>query len=290
MYYAIITVSVIMFGIQFLFNDKYQKESGSGTGATFIFSFYSSLAGLICLLIINKFAVSFTPFTLIMSFLAALNMLLYNFCSLKAFEHINLSLYSIFAMLGGMVLPFVTGILFYNEPLTIGNTVCLVLITAALALTSNKGNKGSKKATLYYAGVFILNGMAGVISKAYQSANFQKCDEAVYSIWAAIFGALVSGIVLLALRKKLPKTSPKAYIYTAGYGVINKVANYLLLIALAVLPASVQYPFVTGGVMIVSTAISVITKQKPSKKELISVALSFIGILALVLLKGNIHQ
>jgi multidrug transporter EmrE-like cation transporter len=88
----------------------------------------------------------------------------------------------------------------------------------------------------------------------------------------------------------LPKTSPKAYIYTTGYGIINKIANYLLLIALAVLPASVQYPFVTGGVMIVSTIISVLTKQKPSKKELISVLLSFIGILALVFLKGNINQ
>lgn len=290
MYYGIITVSVIMFGIQFFFNDKYQKEAGSGTAATFLFTFLSSLAGLFCLLVINKFNISYTPFTLIMSFLASLNILLYNYCSLKAFEHINLSLYSLFAMLGGMVLPFITGILFYGEPLTIGNTICLVLITIALALTVGKGSAKSKKATIYYAGVFVLNGMAGVISKAYQSADYTKCNEAVYSIWAAIFGVLTAGIILLALRKKLPKISPKALFYTTGYGAINKIANFLLLIALAVLPASVQYPFVTGGVMIVSTAISIITKQKPSKKELISVLLSFIGILALVFLKGNIHQ
>lgn len=290
MYYGILTVSVVMFGIQFFFSDKYQKDAGNGTAATFLFSFLSSITGLLCLLVINKFNISYTPFTLIMSFLAALNILLYNYCSLKAFEHINLSLYSLFAMLGGMVLPFVAGILFYGEPLTIGNTICLALISVALALTVGKGTNKSKKATLYYAGVFILNGMAGVISKAYQSADFAKCDEAVYSIWSAFFGALTAGIILLALRKKLPKISPKAYIYTTGYGIINKIANYLLLIALAVLPASVQYPFVTGGVMIVSTIISVLTKQKPSKKELISVLLSFIGILALVFLKGNINQ
>jgi len=35
--------------------------------------------------------------------------------------------------------------------------------------------------------------------------------------------------------------------------------------------------------MIVSTVIAYLTHQKPSKKELISVALSFIGLLALVL-------
>ncbi len=284
MYYGIITISVIMFGIQFLFNDKYQKQAGNGTAATFIFTFYSSLVGLICLLAINKFRIDVTPFTLIMGLASSLNILAYNYCSLKAFEHINLSLYSLFAMLGGMVLPFVAGIVFYGEPLTIGNTICLTLITVALVITVGKGDKHKKIATLYYAGVFILNGMAGVISKIYASSDYNKCNEAVYSIWVAFFGALTAGIVLLAMRKKLPKIPKKAYLYTAGYGAINKLANYLLLIALAVLPASVQYPFVTGGVMIVSTAISLITGQKPSKKELIAVALSFIGILALVII------
>lgn len=285
MYYGLLSVSVFLFGIQFLFNDKYEKEAGNNTASTFLFTFISSLSGLFCLLVINKFQIDATPFTLIMAFLTSANIIAYNFCSLKAIEHINLSLYSLFAMLGGMVLPFVTGIIFYDEPLTIGNTVCLILISIALALTVGKGNKNNKLASLYYAGVFVLNGMAGVLSKIYASGNYDKCNEAVYSIWAAFFGVLSAGIVLFALRRKLPKISTKAYLFGTGYGVINRFANYLLLIALAVLPASVQYPFVTGGVMIVSTIISLLCGQKPSKKELGAVALSFAGIMALVLIK-----
>lgn len=285
MYYALLSVSVVLFGIQFLFNDKYEKEAGNNTASTFLFTFISSLSGLFCLLVINKFQIDATPFTLIMAFLTSANIIAYNFCSLKAIEHINLSLYSLFAMLGGMVLPFVTGIIFYDEPLTLGNTICLVLISIALTLTVGKGNKKNKLATLYYAGVFVLNGMAGVLSKIYASGNYDKCNEAVYSIWAAFFGVLSAGIVLIILRRKLPKISKKAYLFGTGYGVINKFANYLLLIALAVLPASVQYPFVTGGVMIVSTIISLLCGQKPSKKELGAVALSFVGIMALVLIK-----
>ncbi len=285
MYYTLLTVSVVLFGVQFLFNDRYEKEAGNNTAATFLFTFISSLSGLLCLLVINKFQIDATPFTLIMAFLTSANIIAYNFCSLKAIEHINLSLYSLFAMLGGMVLPFVTGIIFYDEPLTIGNSVCLILISIALALTVGKGNKKNKLATLYYAGVFILNGMAGVLSKIYASGNYDKCNEAVYSIWAAFFGVLSAGAVLFILRRKLPKISTKAYLFSTGYGVINKFANYLLLIALAFLPASVQYPFVTGGVMIVSTIISLLCGQKPSKKELGAVALSFVGIMALVLIK-----
>jgi len=45
--------------------------------------------------------------------------------------------------------------------------------------------------------------------------------------------------------------------------------------------ASVQYPMVTGGVMIVSTVISCFGKNKPSVKELASVGLAFIGMLTL---------
>ena len=279
-YYGLITVSVILFGITFFFNDRYQKESGSGMGATFIFSLVNSLAGLFCLLVTSGFRLDFTPFTLVMAVLTAMNAIGYTFCSLKAFEHINLSLYSIFAMLGGMLLPFVVGIMFYDESLTVGKSIALILIAAALAFTVKRGEK--KNGTVYYVGVFVLNGMSGVLAKIFQSAPYEKTDAASYSIWSALVCAVISAFVLLAIRKSVKKPSAKAIALSSGFGAINKIANYMLLIALAVLPASVQYPFVTGGTMIVSTAIALISRQKPSWKELVSVGLSFAGVLILV--------
>ena len=67
----------------------------------------------------------------------------------------------------------------------------------------------------------------------------------------------------------------------ASAGIINRLANFLLLIALVHVEASVQYPLITGGVMIVSTIISYFGKSKPTKRELASVALAFFGMLAL---------
>lgn len=281
-YYGLITLAVIMFGTQFFFNDKFQKEYGSSVHSTFLFNFCTSITGLICLLIINKLALGFTPFTLLMATVAALNSLLYTFCAIKAFAHINLSLFSIFAMLGGMLLPFVFGILFYDEPFTLGKGLCILLIVAALALTvkQKKGKGGG--GFIYYAGVFVLNGMSGVISKLFTSAPYEKASSASYSIWMAMVGAALSGIVLLFMVKKMKRPTPKALGFTLGYGALNKVANYFLLIALAVLPASVQYPFVTGGTMIVSCVISVLRRQRPSPREWASVALSFAGIMILI--------
>ncbi|MBE6604745.1 MAG: hypothetical protein E7639_03450 [Ruminococcaceae bacterium] len=282
LYYGIITLAVVMFGVQFFFNERFQKEYGSSVRGTFLFNFCSSVAGLLCLLIINRFAVGFTSFTLLMATLAAINSLLYTFCAIKAFAHINLSVFSIFAMLGGMLLPFVFGILFYHEGWSLGKGLCILLIVAALTITVKRGEK--KGGFIYYAGVFTLNGMSGVISKVFTAAPYEKANSASYSIWIAIIGTALSGVVLLFMLKGMKRPSLKALGFTLGYGSINKVANFLLLLALAVLPASVQYPFVTGGTMIVSCLISALRGERPSWREWVSVALSFVGILFLVFL------
>ena len=238
---------------------------------------------MLCLLVINRFRLDFTVFTLIMAIISALNGLAYTICSLKAFAHINLSVYSLFAMLGGMILPFLQGILFYDEGLTLGKIICMIFLTAALLLTVEKGDR-KKKGWIYYAGVFVLNGMSGVISKFFQSSPYEKTDAASFSIWSAIASVVISGVLLLFLLKQVKFPSLIAILCAAGSGAINRIANFLLLIALAVLPASVQYPFITGGVLVVSTALAPLAGQKPTVKELISVALAFIGVLILVII------
>ena len=284
MYYGLAMISVIMFGVQFYTSDLYKNECGSGIKAAMLMGLLSGLVGTVSLLIINGFSVSVTPFTLIMGIIAAVNSVLYSIFSLKALTKINLSLYSLFAMLGGMLLPFFQGLFFYSEPFTLAKGLCLAFIGAALLLTVEKGDK--KGGAVYYIGVFILNGMSGVLSKLFQELPYEKTSNADYSIWIAIMTAVISGVILWGLLITFPdqerKFGIRSFAFGAAGGVLNRIANYLLLIALTVLPSSVQYPFVTGGVMIVSTAICFITGQKPSKKEVISVALAFIGVLLLV--------
>ena len=56
------------------------------------------------------------------------------------------------------------------------------------------------------------------------------------------------------------------------------------MIALAHVDASVQYPMVTGGTMIVSTIICFFGDKKPRKKELVSVAFAFVAMLLLFII------
>ena len=186
-------------------------------------------------------------------------------------------------MLGGMLLPFIHGILFYSEPFTLSKILCIIFIVIALSLTIEKGDE--KKGLIYYLGIFILNGMSGVLAKYYQEAQFVKSSVAMYSIWLALINIVVGFIALLIINKyqkvKEDKLTIKAVGINALSGVFDKVANFLLVLALLHVEASVQYPLVTGGVMIVSTLSCYLLGNKVSKKEVISLILAFIGTLML---------
>ena len=296
-YYLLIIVSVVMFGGGFAIQDAYRRKRGSGLRISMESACIGSFAGLIVLLIINGFAFEFTWFTILMATWSAINGIAFTFCTFKALEHINLSLFSLFAMLGGMALPFLQGIFFYNEGFTLAKGVCVVFICAALVCTVKRGDK--KKGVIFYVGIFMLNGMAGVISKLFASSELPKTSAAGYSIWAAAMTVVISAIVWLLLthvelRKRsgengavttvVKKDRLLSYGLGASYGIINKVANFMLVLALVHVDASVQYPMVTGGTMIVSTLISLFGDKKPSRSEIVSICLAFIGMLALFLI------
>jgi drug/metabolite transporter (DMT)-like permease len=296
-YYALIMLSVAMFGGGFALQDVYRKKRGSGLKISMESALIGALAGLVVLLIVNGFSFEITGFTLLMAFLSAVNGIAFTFCAFKSLDYINLSLFSLFSMLGGMALPFFQGIIFYNEGITLAKCLCVAFICVALALTVEKGDK--KKGAIFYIGIFVLNGMGGVLSKIFTASTLPKVSAAGYSIWIALCTVVLSGIAWAILAwadkrktiqseeleiKPTKKLIWQSYGVGALYGAINKIANFFLVIALAHVDASVQYPMVTGGTMIVSTIICFFGEKKPSKKEMISVLLAFIGMLLLFLI------
>ena len=282
MYYLVISAAVVMFGVQFFFNERYTAKEGGGLAAVLRFSLFANAAGALILFAVNGFRFEFAPFTLAMAATATLNGLLYNYCSFQALGKINLSLYSVFSMLGGMTLPFVSGILFFDEAFTLAKGLCFALVAASLFFTL-KGDGAKKGGLPYYAGIFVFNGMSGVLTKCFQAAPFEKTGDAMYSVTLASLMTLASAIRLLIVRRQRTPLTLPAVGLSAGYGILSTTANFLLLLSLSHLPASAQYPFVTGGVMIVSTALCFFTPKKPAKRDLAAVALAFAGILCLVL-------
>ena len=289
MYYALVFVSVALFGGCFALNDTYRKMRGSSLRVSMESALLGASAGLIVLLAVNGFSLDLAPRTILLAALSAINGLAFTVCAFKALDTINLSLFSMFSMLGGMVLPFLYGTTLGHEKPTVAKIICVLFIFVALMTTVTRSQKEEKKkiATLYYAGVFVLNGTAGVLSTIYASPLGEGANTSGYYIWSALFSMIISGVTLLFFLKK-SKDLPR-YTFAAGAvaslrGGINHVANWFLTITIAGgVHASIQYPIVTGGVMVVSTLICFFGSRKPGKRELIAVGLASVGIAALLL-------
>ena len=276
LYYALVFGATILFALQFLFNQKFENVRGSDLKSALEFTLYKNVVIVIMMLIISGFKIVITPFSIVLSVIYAVACILMTYFSLKAFAVANLSVYSVFSMLGGMLLPFLLGVGFYNEKLTVFKIVCCVLIAISVLLNLKSG-KQSKKAFLYYMAVFTLNGGVGVISTIHQNSELPHTDSTGFMFLSSLAGVIISALWMLIKNRKIPLIKGKALLYTSGYGIFNGVGNWLLLISLIHLPASVQYPLVTGGVMVFSTVISMIRKEKLTKTDYIAAAVSFIA-------------
>lgn len=142
LYYGIIMLAVIMFGFQFLFHQQYAHKFPATVRSVMIFSAGSTLAGLPILWAVNHFQWEFTWFSFLMAFLAAANQIAYSLCSIFALGKTNLTLYTVFSMRGGMVLPFAYGIVLAGEPLTLGKITCILFVLVALGVITKTGGTG----------------------------------------------------------------------------------------------------------------------------------------------------
>ena len=280
LYYVLVIISTVLFSLQFLFNQRFQQTYGTGMKATQVFSLYKSLVIILMMLLISGFKIGFSWFSLLMATVYAVSSMAMSYYSLKAFAVANLSVYSVFSMLGGMILPFFLGVLFFDEgDKLVFKIICCALIVVAVLLNIKSG-KQDKKALFYYFAVFVLNGMSGVISKLHQSSPYSPVDSTSFMLWSSVVTVVLSAAWLLIAYRQIPLIKGKNIFFVTGYGVFNGLGNLFLLIALSGesgLPASVQYPLVTGGVMVCSTIISTIRKEKLTVREYVA---TFIALLA----------
>jgi len=293
MYIALICFATFLFSVQFVFNDVYQRGEGANVVTAMLFSGLTGIAGIIMLVLTNGDAFQYSLFSMLLAFLSAAKNVLSAYLSIMVLSRANLSVYSLYSMLGGMLLPFGYAILFCGEPLTWQKCVCTVLVMGALLLglrgkdsaPEEKRQQGSPLP--WYLGVFVMNGLSGVFSTIHQRAGEIAVSASAYSLMERVWGLLIVVVVLLvcrsrgqAIRLQKPLRSIGS---TVGFGVITTLANLILLIALLHVDASIQYPIVTGGVIVLSLMWDWILGKKPNRYAVGAVAVSFGGLIFLTL-------
>lgn len=282
LYYLLLIFATVLFAFQFFFNQQFQRLRGNTLEASLTFTAY--VHSLICLMMlcINGFVWRWSWFSAGMALIRAAMDVTFGYCSIQALACANLSVYSTFSMLGGMLLPFIYGVSFAGEPFTLPKLLCCMLISLALFLTVQPG-KYSKKSILYYFAVFTLNGLYGVVSAVHQKFPEIAVDSQSFSAMSSLFTVGIAvGLYLLRMKKFPVLKIPEAR-FAGLFGIFCGIGNLLILIALKYVNASVQYPIITGGTMVMSTLICVIRKEKLTKRDILATMISF-GATVLIIL------
>ena len=293
MYIALIIFATFLFSVQFVFNDLYQRSEGASVVKAMLFSGMTCLAGGVMLALTSADAFEYSFFSMMLALISAAKNTLSAYLSIIVLSRANLSVYSLYSMLGGMLLPFAYAILFCGEPMTWQKGVCAVLIMAALLLgvkgktTTEEERRQQGSPLPWYLGVFVMNGLSGVFSTIHQRAGEMAVSASAYSLMEKSWGILLCLIVLFVCRQRGQKISLNRPVRSiggsAGYGIITTFANLILLIALLHVDASVQYPIVTGGVIVLSLMWDWILGKKPNRSAVWAAAISFAGLLFLAI-------
>ncbi len=285
--YLLLIVSSALFGGMFVFQQMYTRSEGSLLRSTLIFGLLTGLMRFPLAFVLYGTDYSFNLAGILFAVLYAVVGISTTLFSAKAFGVTNMALYSVFMMLGGMLLPFAVGLIFYDEPLTVGKAIGCLLVAVAVAVGAEftDEKKNSVKGMFYCFGVFIMNGLCGVFAKVNQSAA-NGLDSGSFFLAAAVTTVLCNAVLVAALsagnKEKLLKNPKKALAASVLYGLSSGGGNLLLLIALESLPASVQYPLVTGTTMAFSALFGLCRKEKLTRRTALSVGLALVASVVVV--------
>jgi len=184
-----------------------------------------------------------------------------------------------------LIVPTLYGILVLQEPVSTNLFIGLGLLAAALVLI-NLEEKGEKKITLKWAIYVILafvgNGMCSTVQKV-QQIDLAGQYKSEFMIVALIISAIAMGIFALCTEKKqiLPNLKAGVWLYIIC-GLANGGANFLVIFLSSRMAASVMFPVISAGGIVLTFLISLFFyKEKLSKWQILGSALGLVSVIFL---------
>ena len=288
--YVLLLIAVACFTAQFAFTKLYEAASRRTVTAALVMLVVASVIGAVLFLAVGGFRVQVSVISALWALAFGVIMVPYYLLGIRALSLGSLAVYSMFMMLGGMLVPFFYGVVLLGEPVSTGKGLGAVLLSVCVivqAMGSSDTPKPQQKACrgkffVLCLLIFLINGMTGVIAKAHALSR-DAVDEASFTVLSCAVTAVLGLVLLLfskersagAVREALSK---KPLLLMSALGAAAHTGNFLHLIAAESVPASVQFPLVSGGVIVLSALVSAfVFREKLSRREWLCIAGAFLS-------------
>lgn len=307
MYYAMLIGASFLFGSQFMVTKAFEKNYGKTVRASLSFSLlYSLFAGVIFFiikLISSGTVFNLNPFSLCMAFGLSLVNILSSAIGIKTLALGDIAVYSLFLMLGGMIVPFFAGIVFLKESVSVCNLigVAIMIIALCLPVFFGKKNKNAgeaqtdgdtkKKTSVFFyvlcVFLFILNGLSSTLSKFNSVREGAALGaEFTFYTYGIQFVISLAAFALTTASGKSDKTQNEekqpgilfrsvAIGCGAAFGAVNGTAFLMSSVAAEHVVAVAQYPLITGATILFSSLLAFLFyREKPTALQLVQIVIS----------------
>lgn len=279
---ALLLLTIVIFvSVQSVMKKIYNTKV---TGGALSFSAASCVAALVVFLITSGGKLNFSTDFLIYSLLFAVSYSVTVVTNLLAIKTGPLSLTCLVTSFS-LIVPTLYGILALDEPVSANLLIGLALLVVALILI-NLEEKGEKKITLkwvlYVVLAFVGNGMCSTVQKV-QQINLAGQYKSEFMIVALIISAAAMAIFALCTEKTefLPNLKAGFWMYAVN-GLANGVTNFLVIFLSLRTPASVMFPVISAGGIVLTFLISLfIYKEKLSTWQILGSALGLVSVIFL---------
>lgn len=286
-----IILSLLSCGI---LRNEFCKKELAGNSDLYVFNTVNSVLSAITLTVVAAVSGSLcvpSMYTLLMGAVFGMATGLCAILSMIALESGPLSYTSVIVSCA-MVIPALSGLVLYGEPVSAWQYVgiALMLVSFACAVDGENDSSGaSLKWLLLCIGAFICSGSVGVMQKLHQNSIYKE-ELGVFLVIAFVVSALFSlamtvyfnrkhgePITVLSGRK-FKKFALISFISGVGFALVNQINMYLA----GVIDAIIFYPVVNGASMILTTASGILLwKEKLSKRQWFGLIMGGIAILLL---------
>ncbi|MBR0463407.1 MAG: hypothetical protein IJJ23_03385 [Clostridia bacterium] len=278
---ALLFFSTVLLVASFNVNKLYQQSSGT-LKASIWFNALLGLFASVSFLLMNGFRLETNSFSFFMSALSGIFVILHTLCGFRIISIGRTSLYTMFVMAGGMLLPYTWGIVVLNETFYTLHLIGLSLILISMALFNMIEGGFRKDLLIPCVLAFLFNGIVGIVTKEHQISS-RAVSSMDFVIMSNLVKLAVCSAILLFLNKTAgsPKkqTVSRRQVLLIFLSAITSGLSYLAgLVCAKTLPASLYSPLQTGGTILLSAMTGrVFFAEKLTHKDYAALALCLIG-------------
>lgn len=284
MEYIFLTVAIFAFSIQFIFSKQYELSTKGGIRAGLWFSFIKGFLSVFLFLVLSRFNIYISVSAIVWAVIYSICSVLCSSSSILATSKGSVGKVSMYTLSGGLLIPFVVGLIVWNEEVSFTKIVGSIIILAAIIIQnfSLKKDKENMTFNLLCLVVFATNGLISIASKAAEVSSTRVPTNSFLFI-CSLFTYVIAAAILIGINNRnIPqfKFKFKYLIPIALYTGMNSAGNYFSLSAARTLDASIQFPILSSAIVIITVVLAfVFFKEKPKARDLFALGLNTLGII-----------